>query len=243
MRVLIVTQCTGEKAVRSPDALTIADFRRGPEAVARRHGQLASLMLPAERMYTGEQHRRLLRGLERFRGYAASQVPRWSAELWIVSAGYGLIAADQPIAPYDCTFSGMRTSHLDQWARALRIPERVRHVLAQPYDLGIVLLGDAYLRTCALDEGVQLGGPTLVFAGRAASRHVPRVRNLTLVSLSEGDTRRFGAGHVALKGELAARLLTHLIRADDAPDHLLDGQTDVLDLLARGHVLTRRRRL
>lgn len=74
----------GRLESRCPDH---RDFQRGPEVVARKHAQLASPMRPAERMHTGEQRRLLLRGIEHFRGYAASQVPRWSAELWIVSAG------------------------------------------------------------------------------------------------------------------------------------------------------------
>lgn len=41
MRVLILTSCTGEKAVRDDRGLTLADFRQGPDHVRTREAELA----------------------------------------------------------------------------------------------------------------------------------------------------------------------------------------------------------
>ncbi len=54
-------------------------------------------------MYTGWQHLYLMRGVDRLRRAFGDDF----VDLRIVSAGYGLIAADREICPYDVTFSKM----------------------------------------------------------------------------------------------------------------------------------------
>ncbi len=196
-----------------------------------KHKRLRALMLPAEHMYTGEQHRRLMRGLGLFRKYTAHDLP-WKVDLWLISGGYGLISGQHEIAPYDCTFRSMSRPDLEKWARCLRIPERVRQVLAQPYDLGLILLGASYLRACALRHDVNLGGSTLLFLGSQAAEPLPVIQNLKPVILRRTDTRRFAAGSVGLKGELGARVLVYLIQDAGALAHLQGGCEGLLDRLA-----------
>jgi len=62
------------------------------------------------------------------------------------------------------------------WAEHLRVPADMRKVLGQPFDLGLVLLGDSYLKACRFDERVELGGPTLVFCGSTIARKFPPFR-------------------------------------------------------------------
>ena len=121
-------------------------------------------MLPAEEMYTGQQHIRLMRGVQKFR--------QWNPEglnvdlsLHIVSAGYGVVAGARRIAPYEATFSGMKVKALRTWADQLNIATDIRAILSQPYDLALILLGDAYLNACNFDLNVKLGGLTLAFCG------------------------------------------------------------------------------
>ena len=44
MKILVITSCTGEKAVESRDALTLDDFRNGPAQVRKRERALADLL-------------------------------------------------------------------------------------------------------------------------------------------------------------------------------------------------------
>src|SRR5438046_10098479 len=67
VRVLILTTCTGQKAAAHDRALTLRDFRRGSGHVAAREAELAALLTPAEQMYTGQQHVRLMRGIRALR--------------------------------------------------------------------------------------------------------------------------------------------------------------------------------
>ena len=75
-------------------------------------------MLPAEEMYTGQQHLRLMNGV---RAAVASDKRNCSVVLYILSAGYGLIEGKRSIAPYECTFSGMKRPQLREWADALNL--------------------------------------------------------------------------------------------------------------------------
>jgi len=57
-----------------------------------------------------------------------------TVDLWVLSAGYGLIQGDREIVPYECTFSGMRAKEVDEWAQHLRIPDDAREVFAESAD-------------------------------------------------------------------------------------------------------------
>lgn len=224
MKVIVFTSCTGEKAVEAPNQLTLDDFQQGPKHVARRERELRPLLTPAAALYTGQQHVRLMRGVER-------QRRSLDLDLWVLSAGYGLVRGDRPLAPYEATFAGMKKPALRKWADQLKVPSAVRGVLARDFDFAIVLLGDAYLDACALDATLRLGGSVLLFAGANAARRLPRVEGLRVVTLSNREAKRFSCGLVALKGELAARLLDRLAADPTLLARLMDPATDVLGLL------------
>lgn len=202
LRIVVITSCTGEKTVAAPDHLQLADFRKGPAHVAGRMKALAASLVPAEALYSGQQHRRLMRGVVALRKAGTASV-----DLHILSAGYGLVPADRPLAPYEATFQGMGRAELRSWADALAVPAQFRAALAAPFDLALVLLGDDYLDACALDAQLATAGPVLMFCGAGMGRRLPRIPALRPVALGNAEARRFSCGLVALKGELAARIL------------------------------------
>ena len=212
MRTRVITSCTGEKSVSSSDQLTLKDFRRGDARVRARAAALGDLLAPAEELYTGLQHQRLMRGVG-----AARRATDIEVDLRILSAGYGLVAAHQRLAPYEATFNGMRRKEIDEWAQTLGIPAAIRAALAEPCDLCIVLLGSDYLRACALDEHIRLGGPTVFLCGKHAAHRLPRIPNLHPVVLSNAEATTFSCGLAGLKGEVAARVLESLA---NNPEHL-----------------------
>ena len=207
MRVRVITSCTGEKSLSSPEQLTLADFRLGAPHVQAREAVLRELLTPAEDLYSGLQHVRLMRGVR-----AAREASSIEVDLQILSAGYGLVVADQKLAPYEATFIGMGRKGIDAWAQALGIPSAIRVALAEPCDLCLVLLGKDYLRACALDEQVQLGGPTLFLCGKDAAQRLPKIPYLYPVVLANPEATTFSCGLVGLKGEVAARVLENLAK-------------------------------
>ena len=226
MKILVITSCTGEKAVDSPDRLTLADFRQGHAHVDEREAALATLLTPAEMLYSGMQHQRLMRGVR-----AARQSPGIDVDLHIVSAGYGLVPASRKLAPYEATFIGMKKPEARAWAKSLNLAADARKLLAQPYDLALVLLGDDYLGALSLDGDVELGGPTVLFCGKASAARLPTLKGLQPVVLANRDATRFSCGMVGIKGELASRVLERLVRNPAELSAITDGKASLLDQL------------
>ncbi len=210
MKILIISSCTGEKAVDHPAALTMEDFRQGPEHIAAREQQLSDVLMPAQDLYTGQQHVRLMRGVRSILGANPTNGSGPSVELHILSAGYGLVPAYRSLAPYEATFNGMKAKELRSWADTLRIPQAIREVLAQPFDLCLLLLGDGYLKACALDDDVRLGGQVLAFCGTQMAKKLPALEGIRAIPLSNNEAKRFSCGLVALKGLLAAKVLQRI---------------------------------
>ena len=227
MKLLILTSCTGEKSIQSEKQLTLADFQKGLAYRQARETDLAPLLTPAEDLYTGMQHLRLMRGVTAARGR-----PDLIVDLQIVSAGYGLVAGSRLLAPYEATFIGMKRAEARAWASQLNLAADVRALLGQPYDLGLVLLGDDYLEALAIDETVKLGGPTLLFCGKASAARLPALQGLRPIVLANQDATRFSCGMVGIKGELASRVLERLTRDPGQLAAFAAPSGDLLDDLA-----------
>jgi hypothetical protein len=165
--------------------------------------------LPAEQLYQGQHHVRLMRGV------AEARQAGFRVDLSIVSAEHGVVAGSSALMPYERTFQGKSVEQRRSLARSLGVPRAARGVLDRQVDLHVVLLGDDYLDACELDTDVQPSAPVLLVCGAGASLRLAPMPDITLVPLKVEDTRRFRCGLVALKGEIGARLLTYI--ADERP--------------------------
>src|SRR6266478_3156377 len=109
---LLITSCTGEKAVKHPEQLTYEDFK-SPMRRALKERLLASLATRAGNLYTGDHHRYLMEGVRLLR-------KSWGLEavqLRIISAGYGLVEENQELLPYDFTFDDIPAAEAKLWAK------------------------------------------------------------------------------------------------------------------------------
>ena len=227
MKLLIITSCTGEKASSPGNQLVLEDFVRGGADLKKREEELKAFALSAGEIYTGQQHVRLMRGVEAVKGTKGLEV-----ELHVLSAGYGMIPADQLVVPYECTFATMKSKELRQWADKLQVPQGFRDTVGQTYDLGLILLGDNYLEACALEATVAFGGPTLLFCGTGMAKKLPAMASVRVVPISNPEAKRFSCGLVALKGELAARVLKGVAEDPTVVASLMDPAFDALGWLA-----------
>jgi len=223
MRVLIITSCTGEKTSSPANQLTLEDFAQGGAHLEKREKELKDFAQPAGEIYTGQQHVRLMRGIE-----AVKESRNLKINLHILSAGYGMIPAAQSVVPYECTFATMKTKELRQWADKLQVPQGFRETVDQKYDFGLVLLGDNYLDACALDAQTKFGGPTLLFCGTGTAKSLAPMKHVRVVPISNPEAKRFSCGLVALKGELAARVLRGVANDPAVAKQLMDSSFDVL---------------
>jgi len=213
MKVLVITSCTGKKKSKPRHQLTKADFAlKGRDAFSLREKELAAHMLPAEELYTGQQHVRLMKGVRAFRERFGGD----ALDLWILSAGYGLIPGTLPIAPYECTFQGLRVKELKDWSAFLHVPNDIQALLSTRYDLALFLLGDSYLRACQLNGDTRPGGSILAFCGEATASKMPSIPDIHPIVLTKEHAKQFSAGFVSLKGEVARRVLETLSQKPDA---------------------------
>lgn len=199
MKITIITSCTNVKAVRIPSQLTLDDFRTGGAHLAQRERSIGCEPMAAEDFYRGEQHLRLMRGVK------AARQRGIDCRVWIVSAGYGLIPGHRPIYPYDVTFNDMPRNVSRFWADELGVPRRVQDVLAEPADVGLILLGDRYLDVCQMLSADRTPRSTWALCGTASVKRFSKA--IQPLPLMQSDTRQFNVGNIGLKGEVAARLL------------------------------------
>jgi hypothetical protein len=211
MRILIITSCTGEKKYKPENQLVLNDFTQiGKDLFAQKENDLKGYRAPAGEMYTGQQHIRLMRGLELLRN-ACSDV---TIDLKIVSAGYGLLDEDSPIVPYEATFNGMKAKVLREWADLLKIPESILSTI-KGYDLSIFLLGQGYLKAINFPTTIAVKGNLVFLTGKGSQSSLPAGSNVVPIYLGNKEAKTMGAGLVALKGR-AIEILGEKVADDPA---------------------------
>ncbi len=183
--------------------------------------------LIAERLYDGEQHRRLMRGVNAYRQASTG----FKIDLRILSAGYGLVDGNWPLSPYDTSFADLKKSEIDEKAAALDIPVDVAEVLSRDHALVILLLGDDYMRAASINSDSKFASPTIAFGGNQLALRLGDVSNLKIVAAGKDQARRFSCGLVGLKGELAGRLLEQMAFQVELINEVVDPGFDVLDLI------------
>jgi hypothetical protein len=89
---------------------------------------------------------------------AAAAASRTGAELWIISAGLGLLHSSDPIVPYDATFSSMPFSHRAMWQELTARPLTNRRsssltalMQERPDDRFVIAASPVYLRAVEED--------------------------------------------------------------------------------------------
>jgi len=178
-------------------------------------------------MYTGKQHWHLMEGVRAIRRKRTDV----RVNLSIISAGYGVVSEEQPIAPYERAFNGKSKADVEGLAQRLNIPHDVRQFLTRSADLTLVLLGKKYLQAIDPDENIAFGGPTLLFCSGQSAKSLPDWKHVKKVPVTRETAKRFSEGLVWLKGYLAKRLL---VKASDNPgliERVMEPGVDVLYIL------------
>ena len=228
MKIQVITSCTGEKLHSLENQLTQEDFRNLNGKFTDRENELATFKTPAEDLYTGQQHVRLMQGLNYFRDKRGAE----SIDLWILSAGYGLIRGDREVVPYECTFQCMKSKELIDWSDHIQVSAQIRKIFAIPADFTLVLLSDPYLRALQLESTIQYASPTLFFTSRKAQSFIKGQGKFRSIPLFNQEAKRFSCGLISLKGELGKYLLKLIAeKGQGIIDKIFDKTVDVLSLL------------
>jgi len=158
-----------------------------------------------------------MRGVAAYRAARVKHPHRPGLDLYIVSAGFGVVRGAARLPAYDASFSSMSRSQARALSDELGIEIAVRRLLERSFELALVLLGEPYLDAVRYLADIDFGGHTVVLCGRRASLVLPRHPRLSTVVLDVPAARAFRCGHVGLKGEVAARILECLAEGRAAP--------------------------
>lgn len=207
LKLLVVTSCTGEKKYSPDNQLVQADFENR-ETFSTREKELAEHMTPAGEIYTGMQHLRLMEGIQELRKKFGQSV----VDLYIVSAGYGVIHEDRMVVPYEVTFNTMNGKAITEWSRFLNIHEDLDKLIPQ-YDLVLFLLGDKYLKAIQLPFQSATENQKLVFfASNMSKKMIPDHTPYCFVEVGQEDAKSFSYGLVGLKGYLFKLLAQEAVK-------------------------------
>jgi len=107
-------------------------------------------------LYTGYQNQELVKGVDLLR-----QIEKTEVKLYIISAGFGFVEEKDTLPTYDCSFSGMKKSQIQERAEWLEIPSNFEELLVTGFDLVYLALGEKYFLTLG-DEWKSGGNTTII---------------------------------------------------------------------------------
>lgn len=206
MRTLVITAGTAEKRDLIPDpalAAELSDPLRRREAERR----LAPFACPAFAMYTGSHHRMVMDGL-----WSVWAVwGRGVLDLAILSAGYGLIPAEETIVPYEAAFDE-EPQALMEWSAQQAIGKKAS-ALVGSYDMAFYLLNGPALTALALPLDVPAAVQQFVLTDAESVSHVPMAPNLHAFVAAQGRAaRRWHVKAPQVCGFLFGRLCEQIVR-------------------------------
>ena len=180
MKISILTSCTGTKKYSPDNQLGVDQFNHLHTPQFDQYEDLLdAYRLPAEDMYTGLQHKRLMQGVSHLRNTIGDE----NVDLNILSAGYGIVSGDRTIVPYEVTFLGMPVSEILQWAAHLDVPQAANRIFQKDVDVVFVLLGSTYLRALGLNENSNFSAPTVFLSSKSSQGHIKgsgKIRSIPL---------------------------------------------------------------
>lgn len=208
LKTLVITSCTGEKKYHPDNQLLQEDFINGE--LKKKEEELNEYKCKAAEMYTGMQHLRLMEGINSLRKKYGNEI----LDLYVVSAGYGLIHEDKEIVPYEVTFNTMNANGINEWSKKIQIHQSLDEIINE-YDLVFILLGDKYLRAVNLPlNAAKANQKLLVFASGTSKKMVPDIEPYYFIEVGQEDAKSFSYGLVGLKGYLFKLLSQEVIASE-----------------------------
>jgi hypothetical protein len=218
-KIVLVVACAQRKRISPPVELRLSSIDAGPDERSvewsRRIREVEASQHCAQDLYVGDHWRAACEA------YGVAQQYSNRAELWVISAGYGLIPSSKLIKPYGATFAtrsadsvwrgpseGDRGERLRQWWGELEHEVALADLLPTREDGAVVIAaGAAYLAALDADLGSVL---------RREANH-DRVSVISAGTKGDGVvlpvSGRFRAGVGGTDSSLNARTLALLARS------------------------------
>ena len=209
LRILVIGSCGKRKQFSIPNAPQCGDLLTKNDLHKWRN-ELSDFVCPTREMYTGNQHRELVRGVDLIR-----QIKGIEVHLYIISAGFGLLHEYELIPPYECSFSGMKTKEIRQRATQLSLKDDIKRICQVRYDLAYIALGKEYLRTIDSELLSNLKCTVVKFGPDLPTEqviHIP-TDTATIKAISKKGHKIHGIA--GFKGDLLRIIANHALAQSD----------------------------
>jgi hypothetical protein len=191
-RLAVIVPCSKRKAASADPAATVVALaghsppQRQPERV-----------WPARDLYRGRQFRAMVRAVDKL----SIDRPDIEISLHIVSAGHGLLASSDMVAPYEATLGSARRDWIER-GRQLELPDRLKDLLVS-VDGAVIALSEAYLTSCELPHRWSTIAP-LVYLTPRTTRSMP---GTSIVWSGRREARALGSSEREIRSPLLSALL------------------------------------
>lgn len=204
MRILIIDQCSSSKEIPEwfdPFDVEMVDAETREELL---QGQQVP-SLPARDLYTGRQQQLIARAVDQLRANG-DEVDRV-----FISAGFGVVEADDQVPPYNVTFTGRSEEEIIERTRRLDIESSLRNrLIRQPgYDAVFFALGkDYYLGIDLLEliDGLDDSTNVVLFNQESVAEEFV---NVISIPARIDEARENGAIVIGLKGQFIKNFAEH----------------------------------
>ncbi|MHA1137752.1 MAG: hypothetical protein ACTSSE_14825 [Candidatus Thorarchaeota archaeon] len=215
MRILVVGSCGKKKLNQSTISPTCEDLASVNDIKTWREKSVPPPTRVRD-LYTGNQNRELVHGVDLLR-----QIEKTEVMLSIISAGFGLVAEQDTLPTYECSFSGMKKSQILKRAKLLGIPSDFEELITSGYDLVYLALGKKYFLTLG-DEWKSKSSTTIIGFDSSLSEEqmlcIPSAHEI-VSSFSQNSHKIHGV--TGFKGDLLRILANHALNQENSYRELL----------------------
>jgi len=194
LNILVIDQCSGSKEF--PDNTSVFDadetLQYSREALLSRNNIPE---IAARDLYTGRQQNCVRDAVRSLRSDGHN------VERYFISAGFGLVAENDYLPPYEVTFSSMNVDEIRERSTELNIQEDLQHLLKNSdYDIVFFTLGKDYYTSIDIDNMVQEVRSDQI--GVVFNRELveDQFDNIESVPARTDDAKQHGAIVIGLKG-------------------------------------------
>lgn len=215
MRILVIGSCGKKKSIQSTEAPTCDDLS-SIDDIREWRKKLGRISIQARELYIGNQNRELVKGVDLLR-----QIENTEIRFSILSAGFGLVEENDMIPPYDCSFTGMRKSQIQERAEWLNISSDFKELLETGFDLVYLALGKRYFLTLGNDwkdktETMILGFNRALSEGKLLC--IPSAHDIVIAFSQSGHKIH---GITGFKGDLLRILACYALKQNNPYRELL----------------------
>lgn len=220
MRILIIESCTGRKSVYSKVKLECKDIlNKNDRKKLFENPEIAKQTIPARDLYAGSAHIWTMKAVDVLR-----TIPELEVDLFIISAGFGLVNENDLLSPYECTFKNMSKEQIKTRAKFLEIPDDLKKLFTRRYDVIFILLGEDYLYAAgnALFQ-IPTSTTGICFA---SEKNIPKLTNIVSITINNQIVKEFTTLGLSSYGVVGIRgtylfYFALIVKKHDTPTKLL----------------------